>query len=76
MFFRAVLFPFPAVSTALEGFEVFPSSGTLRAVLPAPRVLIGTSAGAEAGYILRLSIINRDTFFARRKTLLVVFPEL
>jgi hypothetical protein len=78
MFFRAVLSLFPAVSAVSEGSVVSSSLGTPIVVLDlsVPRVPIGTSTGAEAEYIPRPFITSLDTFFVRRKTLLVVLPGL
>jgi hypothetical protein len=76
MLFRAVLSLSPVISTVLEGSVVSLSSGTLIVVLLVPRVPADTSIIAGVEYIPRLFITNRDTFFIRRKTLLVILPEL
>jgi hypothetical protein len=74
--FRAVLSLSPVISTVLEGSVISPSSEILIVVLLISRVPADIFIIAGVGYIPRLFITSRDTFFVRRRTLPVIFPEL
>jgi hypothetical protein len=76
MSFRAVLSLFPAASAALKDSVISPFSGILIIVLLVPRVPVDTFIIAGVEYIPLLFITNRDTFFIRRKILLIILPEL
>jgi hypothetical protein len=62
----------------LGGFVVFPSSGIPIMVSDSwvLRVSVGTFAGAGVGLVLRSFTASRDTFFVRRRTLLLALLGL